>query len=72
MNCLPPTRRFFIGTWHQVHRRSGKSMESGSGDAVMRAILSEPCKPCQPKVWWRSGRGKKSFAGALQRKVFVV
>ena len=40
MNCPLATNRFFMGTLHHVHRRSGRSQEGVSEAAVMAPALS--------------------------------
>lgn len=52
MNCPLATSRLFIGTLHQVHRRSGSSgaVEAGAlGPGDMAGIVPEHQESCQPR-----------------------
>ena len=44
MNCPLATSRFFMGTLHQVHRRSGISEEGASERAVIAQTFSTSVK----------------------------
>jgi len=79
MNWLPPTKRFFIGSRHQVQRRSGRSAGDGIGfgseeeTLVMRGIVSDRREPCQSiEGPLTVSVRKKSFSSLSQVKSFVV
>ena len=74
MNWLPPTRRFFMGTRHQVQSRSGRSVGEALEGTFMAGIVSEGRKPCQPRVHAPSDEAKAKifFPPAVRRFKIVV
>lgn len=56
-----------MGTLHQVHRRSGSSVETWDGVFMVGRIVTEGCESCQPMAG-----PKKSFRNAPERKMFMI
>ena len=73
MNCPLATSRLFIGTLHQVHRRSGNSdaVEAGALGLVDMAALSPSTKNLVNRD--RMKRSRKIFSQPpMQMKKIVV
>ena len=71
MNWPLATSRLFIGTLHQVHRRSGSSdVEAGALGPVDMAALSPSTKNLVNRG--RMKRSQKNFPAAMQMKKIVV